>query len=145
MDTQTTPFRHRTTTWYLAWPGTLWPQDFIRGRLASLFEAKGNRVKTLSFFPGLDLRAVVDLSRPYDCPDLSVFDLDVPVHWARRGIGFHTRDSRTHPSSRHFAPRRRSLGVSSSRPRTPGVQPPGPGDYGPRLVLVASLRPSRSP
>ena len=24
-------------TWYLAWPGTLWPQDFIRGRLASLF------------------------------------------------------------------------------------------------------------
>ena len=52
MDTQTTPFRHRTTTWYLAWPGTLWPQDFIRGRLASLFEAKGNRVKTLSFFPG---------------------------------------------------------------------------------------------
>ena len=25
---------------------------FIRGRLASLFEAKGNRVKTLSFFPG---------------------------------------------------------------------------------------------
>ena len=40
---------------------------FIRGRLASLFEAKGNRVKTLSFFPGLDLRAVVDLSRPYDC------------------------------------------------------------------------------
>ena len=51
MDTQTTPFRHRTTTWYLAWPGTLWPQDFIRGRLASLFEAKGNRVKTLSFFP----------------------------------------------------------------------------------------------
>ena len=56
MDTQTTPFRHRTTTWYLAWPGTLWPQDFIRGRLASLFEAKGNRVKTLSFFPGLDLR-----------------------------------------------------------------------------------------
>ena len=68
MDTQTTPFRHRTTTWYLAWPGTFWPQDFIRGRLASLFEAKGNRVKTLSFFPGLDLRAVVDLSRPYDCP-----------------------------------------------------------------------------
>ena len=64
-----------------------WPQDFIRGRLASL-EAKGNRVKTLSFFPGLDLRAVVDLSRPYDCPDLSVFDLDVPVHWARRGIDF---------------------------------------------------------
>ena len=51
MDTQTTPFRHRTTTWYLAWPGTLWPQDFIRGRLASLFEAKGNQVKTLSFFP----------------------------------------------------------------------------------------------
>ena len=35
---------------------SLWPQDFIRGRLASLFEAKGNRVKTLSFFPGLDLR-----------------------------------------------------------------------------------------
>ena len=35
----------------LAWPGTLWPQDFIRGRLASLFEAKGNQVKTLSFFP----------------------------------------------------------------------------------------------
>ena len=98
MDTQTTPFRHRTTTWYLAWPGTLWPQDFIRGRLASLFEAKGNRVKTLSFFPGLDLRAVVDLSRPYDCPDLSVFDLDAQG-----------------------------------------------GDYGPRLVLVASLRPSRSP
>ena len=55
-----------------------WPQDFIRGRLASLFEAKGNRVKTLSFFPGLDLRAVVDLSRPYDCPDLSVFDLMSP-------------------------------------------------------------------
>ena len=26
-------------------------QDFIRGRLASLFEAKGNQVKTLSFFP----------------------------------------------------------------------------------------------
>ena len=65
MDTQTTPFRHRTTTWYLAWPGTLWPQDFIRGRLASLFEAKGNQVKTLSFFPGLDLRAVVDLSQDH--------------------------------------------------------------------------------
>ena len=31
---------------------------------------------------------MVDLSRPYDCPDLSVFDLDVPVHWARRGIDF---------------------------------------------------------
>ena len=89
---------------------------FHPGQASSLFEAKGNQVKTLSFFPVLDLRAVVDLSRPYDCPDLSVFDLDVPVHWARRGIGFHTRDSRTHPSSRHFAPRRRSLRVSSSRP-----------------------------
>ena len=45
------PFRHHATTWYLAWPGTLGLQDFIRGRLASLFEAKGNQVKTLSFFP----------------------------------------------------------------------------------------------
>ena len=145
MDTQTTPFRHRTTTWYLAWPGTLWPQDFIRGRLASLFEAKGNQVKTLSFFPGLDLRAVVDLSRPYDCPDLSVFDLDVPVHWARRGIGFHTRDSRTHLVVVTSLPDDDLLGSLALDPRTPGVSPPGPGDYGPRLVLVASLRPSRSP
>ena len=122
MDTQTTPFRHRTTTWVLGVARHSWPQDFIRGRLASL-EAKGNRVKTLSFFPGLDLRAVVDLSRPYDCSDLSVFDLDVPVHWARRGIGFHTRDSRTHPSSRHFAPRRRSLRSLALDPRTPGSAP----------------------
>ena len=67
MDTQTTPFRHRTTTWHhLAWPGTLLASGFHPGQ-ASLFEVKGNRVKTLSFFPGLDLRAVVDLSRPYDC------------------------------------------------------------------------------
>ena len=144
MDTQTTPFRHRTTTWYLAWPGTLWPQDFIRGRLASLFEAKGNRVKTLSFFPGLDLRAVVDLSRPYDCPDLSVFDLDVPVHWARRGIGFHTRDSRTHLVVVTSLPDDDLLGSLALDLEHQG-QPPGPGDYGPRLVLVASLRPSRSP
>ena len=50
MDTQTTPFRHRTTTWVLGVARHSWPQDFIRGRLASL-EAKGNRVKTLSFFP----------------------------------------------------------------------------------------------
>ena len=128
MDTQTTPFRHRTTTWYLAWPGTLWPQkDFIRGRLASLFEAKGNRVKTLSFFPGLDLRAVVDLSRPYDCPDLSVFDLDVPVHWARRGIGFHTRDSRTHLVVVTSLPDDDLLGSLALDPRTPGVSPQGPG------------------
>ena len=99
------------------WRGqALLASGFHPGQASLSFEAKGNRVKTLSFFPGLDLRAVVDLSRPYDCPDLSVFDLDVPVHWARRGIGFHTRDSRTHPSSRHFAPRRRSLRVSSSRP-----------------------------
>ena len=123
MDTQTTPFRHRTTTWYLAWPGTLWPQDFIRGRLASLFEAKGNRVKTLSFFPGLDLRAVVDLSRPYDCPDLSVFDLDVPVHWARRGIGFHTRDSRTHLVVVTSLPDDDLLGSLALDPRTPGSAP----------------------
>ena len=27
-------------------------------------------------------------SRPYDCPDLSVFDLDVPVHWARGASDF---------------------------------------------------------
>ena len=127
MDTQTTPFRHRTTTWYLAWPGTLWPQDFIRGRLASLFEAKGNRVKTLSFFPGLDLRAVVDLSRPYDCPDLSVFDLDVPVHWARRGIGFHTRDSRTHLVVVTSLPDDDLLGSLALDPRTPGVSPQGRG------------------
>ena len=118
---------------------------FHPGQASLSFEAKGNRVKTLSFFPGLDLRAVVDLSRPYDCPDLSVFDLDVPVHWARRGIGFHTRDSRTHPSSRHFAPRRRSLRSLALDPRTPGVSPPGQGTTVPRLVLVASLRPSRSP
>ena len=118
---------------------------FHPGQASLSFEAKGNRVKTLSFFPGLDLRAVVDLSRPYDCPDLSVFDLDVPVHWARRGIGFHTRDSRTHPSSRHFAPRRRSLRSLALDPRTPGVSPQGQGTTVPRLVLVASLRPSRSP
>ena len=85
MDTQTTPFRHRTT-WYLAWPGTLLPQDFIRGRLAS-FEAKGNRVKTLSFFP-VWILGQWSTSRPYDCPDLSVFDLDVPVHWARGASDF---------------------------------------------------------
>ena len=88
MDTQTTPFRHRTTTWYLAWPGTLLASGFHPGQASLSFEAKGNRVKTLSFFPGLDLRAVVDLSRPYDCPDLSVFDLDVPVHWARGASDF---------------------------------------------------------
>ena len=82
----TTPFRHRTTTRYLAWPGTLWPQDFIRGRLASL-EAKGKSVKTLSFFPGFGSRAVVDLSRPYDCPT-SRSRPDVPVHWARGASDF---------------------------------------------------------
>ena len=107
----------------MAWPGTLWPQDFIRGRLASLFEAKGNQVKTLSFFPGLDLRAVVDLSRPYDCPDLSVFDLDVPVHWARRGIGFHTRDSRTHLVVVTSLPDDDLLGSLALDPRTPGSAP----------------------
>ena len=59
MDTQTTPFRHRTTTWYLAWPGTLWPQDFIRGRLASLFEAKGSDF--ILGTPGLTLVVVTSL------------------------------------------------------------------------------------
>ena len=104
-----------------------WPQDFIRGRLASLFEAKGNRVKTLSFFPGLDLRAVVDLSRPYDCPDLSVFDLDVPVHWARGASDFILGTPGLTPSSRHFAPRRRSLRSLALDPRTPGVSPQARG------------------
>ena len=87
MDTQTTPFRHVPP------PGTwrgqaLLASGFHPGQASLSFEAKGNRVKTLSFFPGLDLRAVVDLSRPYDCPDLSVFDLDVPVHWARGASDF---------------------------------------------------------
>ena len=145
MDTQTTPFRHRTTTWYLAWPGTLWPQDFIRGRLASLFEAKGNRVKTLSFFPGLDLRAVVDLSRPYDCPDLSVFDLDVPVHWARRASDFILGTPGLTLVVVTSLPDDDLLGSLALDPRTPGVSPQGQGTTVPRLVLVASLRPSRSP
>ena len=145
MDTQTTPFRHRTTTWYLAWPGTLWPQDFIRGRLASLFEAKGNQVKTLSFFPGLDLRAVVDLSRPYDCPDLSVFDLDVPVHWARRASDFILGTPGLTLVVVTSLPDDDLLGSLALDPRTPGVSPQGQGTTVPRLVLVASLRPSRSP
>ena len=127
MDTQTTPFRHRTTTWYLAWPGTLWPQDFIRGRLASLFEAKGNQVKTLSFFPGLDLRAVVDLSRPYDCPDLSVFDLDVPVHWARRASDFILRTPGLTLVVVTSLPDDDLLGSLALDPRTPGVSPQGRG------------------
>ena len=127
MDTQTTPFRHRTTTWYLAWPGTLLASGFHPGQASLSFEAKGNRVKTLSFFPGLDLRAVVDLSRPYDCPDLSVFDLDVPVHWARGASDFILGTPGLTPSSRHFAPRRRSLRSLALDPRTPGVSPQGQG------------------
>ena len=78
---QTTPFRHRTTTWYLAWPGT-WPQDFIRGRLASLFEAKGNRSRPCLSSPVWILGSGRPL-KTIRLPDLSVFDLDVPVHWAR--------------------------------------------------------------
>ena len=100
---------------------------FHPGQASLSLEAKGNRVKTLSFFPGLDLRAVVDLSRPYDCPDLSVFDLDVPVHWARRGIGFHTRDSRTHLVVVTSLPDDDLLGSLALDPRTPGVSPQGRG------------------
>ena len=67
MDTQTTP------SGIVPPPGTwrgqaLLASGFHPGQASLSFEAKGNRVKTLSFFPGLDLRAVVDLSRPYDCP-----------------------------------------------------------------------------
>ena len=65
-----------------------WPQDFIRGRLASLLRLRVTGSRPCLSSPGLDLRAVVDLSRPYDCPDLSVFDLDVPVHWARGASDF---------------------------------------------------------
>ena len=70
---------------------------------------------------------MVDLSRPYDCPDLSVFDLDVPVHWARRGIGFHTRDSRTHLVVVTSLPDDDLLGSLALDPRTPGVSPQGRG------------------
>ena len=89
MDTQTTPFRHRTTTWYLAWPGTLLASGFHPGQASlSFLRLRVTGSRPCLFFPGLDLRAVVDLSRPYDCPDLSVFDLDVPVHWARGASDF---------------------------------------------------------
>ena len=116
MDTQTTPFRHRTTTWYLAWPGTLGPQDFIRGRLASL------------------LRLRVTGSRP--CLSSPVWILgqwstsqDHTTAWTSRsstlmspsiGLGgasdFILGTPGLTPSSRHFAPDDDLLGLSSSRP-----------------------------
>ena len=145
MDTQTTPFRHRTTTWYLAWPGTLWPQDFIRGRLASLFEAKGNRVKTLSFFPVWILgqwstsqdhtTARTSQSSTLMSPSIGLggasdFILGTP------GLTLVVVTS---------LPDDDLLGSLALDPRTPGVSPQGPGTTVPRLVLVASLRPSRSP
>ena len=105
---------------------SFWPQDFIRGRLA-LFEAKGNRVKTLSFFPGLDLRAVVDLSRPYDCLDLSVFDLDVPVHWARGASDFILGTPGLTLVVVTSLPDDDLLGSLALDPRTPGVSPQGQG------------------
>ena len=145
MDTQTTPFRHRTTTWYLAWPGTLWPQDFIRGRLASLFEAKGNRVKTLSFFPVWILgqwstsqdhttartsRSSTLMSPSIGLGGASDFILGTP------GLTLVVVTS---------LPDDDLLGSLALDPRTPGVSPQGQGTTVPRLVLVASLRPSRSP
>ena len=94
-------------------------QVSIRGRLASLFEARvtGSR-------PCLSPVWILGSGRPLKTirlPRTSRFDLDVPVHWARRGIGFQgLQDS---PSSRHFAPRRRSLRSLALDPRTPGSAP----------------------
>ena len=100
---------------------------FHPGQASPLFEAKGNRVKTLSFFPGLDLRAVVDLSRPYDCPDLSVFDLDVPVHWARRASDFILGTPGLTLVVVTSLPDDDLLGSLALDPRTPGVSPQGRG------------------
>ena len=100
---------------------------FHPGQASLSFEAKGNRVKTLSFFPGLDLRAVVDLSRPYDCPDLSVFDLDVPVHWARRASDFILGTPGLTLVVVTSLPDDDLLGSLALDPRTPGVSPQGQG------------------
>ena len=90
MDTQTTPFRHRTTTWHLAWPGTLGLR--ISSGAASLsFEAKGNRVKTLSFFPVWILGQWSTSQDHTTARTSRSSTLMSPSSWARRGIGFHTR------------------------------------------------------
>ena len=145
MDTQTTPFRHRTTTWYLAWPGTLLASGFHPGQ-ASL----SLRLRVTGSRPCLSSPVWIlgqwSTSQDHTTARTSRSStLMSPSIGLERGIGFHTRDSRTHPSSRHFAPRRRSLRSLALDPRTPGVSPQGQGTTVPRLVLVASLRPSRSP
>ena len=108
---------------------------FHPGQASLSFEVKGNRVKTLSFFPGLDLRAVVDLSRPYDCPDLSVFDLDVPVHWARGASDFILGTPGLTLVVVTSLPDDDLLGSLALDPRTPGVSPQGQGTTVPPLSL----------
>ena len=84
----TTPFRHRTTTWYLAWPGTLWPQDFIRGRLASFLRLRVTGSRPCLSSPVWILGQWSTSQDHTTARDLSVFDLDVPVHWARGASDF---------------------------------------------------------
>ena len=86
-----------------------WPQDFIRGRLASLLRLRVTGVKTLSFFPVWILgsgRPLKTIRLPGTSRSSTLMSPSIGLGGAS---GFHTRDSRTHPSSRHFAPRRRSL------------------------------------
>ena len=104
-----------------------WPQDFIRGRLASLFEAKGNRVKTLSFFPGLDLRAVVDLSRPYDCPTSRSSTLMSPSIGLGGASDFILGTPGLTLVVVTSLPDDDLLGSLALDPRTPGVSPQGQG------------------
>ena len=121
---QTTPFRHRTTTWYLAWPGTLLASGFHPGQASLSFEAKGNRVKTLSFFPGLDLRAVVDLSRPYDCPTSRSSTLMSPSIGLGGASDFILGTPGLTLVVVTSLPDDDLLGSLALDPRTPGVSPP---------------------
>ena len=70
-----------------------WPQDFIRGRLAFSL-----RLRVTGSRPCLSSPVwILGSGRPLKTirlPGPLGLRPDVPVHWARRGIGFHTRDSR---------------------------------------------------
>ena len=127
MDTQTTPFRHRTTTWYLAWPGTLLASGFHPGQASLSFEAKGNRVKTLSFFPGLDLRQW-STSQDHTTARTSRSSTLMSPSIGLEGHGFHTRDSRlTLVVVTSLPDDDRSLRSLALDPRTPGVSPQARG------------------
>ena len=118
---------------------------FHPGQASLSFEAKGNRVKTLSFFPVWILgqwstsqdhttartsRSSTLMSPSIGLGGASDFILGTP------GLTLVVVTS---------LPDDDLLGSLALDPRTPGVSPQARGLRSPRLVLVASLRPSRSP